>query len=229
MFTYHSVAVAPPGTRDPFLYVTPQRLDEQLAALRANGCHSASLGDLAAGQEPDTKRVVITFDDGCRNVAENATGILARHGFHAIEFIVAGMLGGRNEWDVVHGEKPEPLMDAAQIRDWLAAGHEIGSHSLTHRNLVKLGDAELREQIFTSKKKLEDTFGIAVRHFCYPHGRWNETVAALVAEAGYETACTTQFGVNTAATPRFALRRVFPLGASELLAKSAHRLGKKFR
>ena len=229
MFTYHSVACAPPGTRDPFLYVTPERFEEQLAALRAQGYLSASLGDLAAGQEPDTKRVVITFDDGCRNVAENATGILARHGFHAIEFIVAGMLGGRNEWDVIHGEKPEPLMDAAQIRDWLAAGHEIGSHSLTHRNLVKLGDAELREQIFTSKKILEDTFGIAVRHFCYPHGRWNETVAALVAEAGYETACTTQFGVNTAATPRFALRRVFPLGASELLAKSAHRLGKKFR
>ena len=57
-------------------------------------------------------------------------------------------------------------MDAAQIRDWLAMfTQEIGSHSLTHRNLTKLKSADVREQIFGSKK-LEDLFGIPIRHFC---------------------------------------------------------------
>lgn len=228
VFTYHSVAAASAGTRDPFLFVTPQRLDEQLAALCDAGFTGATLGDIAGARDNRERRFVITFDDGCRNVSDHALEILARHRVRAIEFLVAGMIGGRNEWDVKHGEKPEPLMDATQVRDWLAAGHEIGSHSLTHRNLPRLNSAEAREQIFAAKKKLEDAFGVAVRHFCYPHGRWNEAVAALVAEAGYETACTTQFGVNRADTPCFALRRVFPLGEAEMLAKIAHRLARKF-
>ena len=43
----------------------------------------------------------------------------------------------------------------------------------------------------------------------------------VVAEAGYATACTTHFGVNTARTPRFReLNRIFALSESELLQES---------
>jgi peptidoglycan/xylan/chitin deacetylase (PgdA/CDA1 family) len=100
------------------------------------------------------------------------------------------------------------LMDAAQVRDWLAAGHAIGSHSLTHARLTRLTVRDAREEIFASRKKLEDTFGVTVEHFCYPYGDWSEAVRDLVIEAGYRTACTTEFGVNTPATPPYALRRI---------------------
>ena len=36
---------------------------------------------------------------------------------------MAGRLGGINEWDLAVGEAPESLMDAAQVHEWLAAGH----------------------------------------------------------------------------------------------------------
>ena len=52
------------------------------------------------------------------------------------------------------GEAPAPLMDAAQVKDWLAAGHEIGSHTLTHPWLTRLPLSEAREEISGSKKKL---------------------------------------------------------------------------
>jgi len=48
---------------------------------------------------------------------------------------------------------------------------------------------------------------VPVEHFCYPYGGWNETVRDLVAEAGYLTACTTDRGINTPATPRLELKR----------------------
>jgi peptidoglycan/xylan/chitin deacetylase (PgdA/CDA1 family) len=99
-------------------------------------------------------------------------------------------------------------MDAAQVRDWLGAGHAIGSHSLTHARLTRLTLRDAREEIFASKKKLEDDFGVAVEHFCYPYGDWTEPVRELVMEAGYRTACTTQFGVNTPATPPLTLHRI---------------------
>ena len=51
-------------------------------------------------------------------------------------------------------------------------------------------------------------FGVAIHHFCYPYGFWNERVRDLVIEAGYLTATTTQFGLNDDATSPFELRRI---------------------
>src|SRR5437899_3518051 len=133
---------------------------------------------------------------------------MARYGMRAIQFLVADRLGGMNEWEVEQGEVQERLMDAAQIREWLAAGHEIGAHTLTHPFLTKISLERAREEISASKKKLEDCFGQPIRHFCYPYGDWNAAVCDLVRAAGYETACTTEFGVNTSATPAFELKRI---------------------
>jgi peptidoglycan/xylan/chitin deacetylase (PgdA/CDA1 family) len=118
-------------------------------------------------------------------------------------------------------------MDEAQIRQWLKAGHEIGSHSVTHRNLRRLNDADALLEIRDSKKALEDRFGVQVEHFCYPFGGWNPRVSQLVQEAGYRTACTMDFGVNGSPIRNFELRRIIPLSNGEFLAKILHRLGRK--
>jgi peptidoglycan/xylan/chitin deacetylase (PgdA/CDA1 family) len=229
VLTYHKIAPPPPQTRDPFLYHSPRRFDAQLETLRHHGYTSTSLTKALPSAGNSERKVVITFDDGCCNVLEHGLGPLARHQFHAIQFLVAASLGGTNEWDVAKGDSPERLMDEAQVRDWLAAGHEIGSHSATHPNLRHLSTAEAREEIFASKKSLEDRFGREVRHFCYPYGSWNPAVRDLVAEAGYQTACTMRFGVNPAGTSPFELRRIIPLSSAETFAKIWHRLGRKLR
>jgi peptidoglycan/xylan/chitin deacetylase (PgdA/CDA1 family) len=227
IFMYHSIGDAPPGARDPFLYVSKRRFEEQLAMLAECGFIPGSLDDLAGWEKNTERKVVITFDDGYRNVWKNGLESLVKHRFKAVQYIVAGMIGTRNEWDVRHGNVPEALMDAGEIREWLAAGQEIGSHSLTHANLGTAAEPEAREQVMGSKKKLEDTFGVAVRHFAYPGGKWSPMARDLVREAGYATACTTAFGVNTAQTPRFELRRIFSLSEGELLGKVKHRLARK--
>jgi peptidoglycan/xylan/chitin deacetylase (PgdA/CDA1 family) len=99
------------------------------------------------------------------------------------------------------------MMDAAQVRDWLAARHDIGSHTLSHPYLTKLPPAQAREEITASRKKLEDLFGRPVTHFCYPYGDWNEAVRDLVQAAGYKTACTTDPGVNGPGDSPFLLKR----------------------
>lgn len=228
VFMYHSIGDAPPGARDPFLYVSKTRFDEQLAMLAEHGFVPGSLDDVAEQEGQANRKVAITFDDGYRNVLKNGLEALVKRRFKAVQFIVAGMIGTRNEWDVKHGNVPEALMDTGEIREWLAAGQEIGSHSLTHANLGTATEAEAREQIMGSKKKLEDTFGVAVRHFAYPGGKWSPMSRDLVREAGYATACTTAFGVNTTQTPRFELKRIFSLSEAELLGKVRHRLRRKF-
>lgn len=204
---YHKIAEPPPRARLKGLYVRPERFSQQLAELREAGFTSCrpSPGNNGNG-EP--KRIALTFDDGFRNVWEHALEPLAEHGFTATQFLVANCIGRQNQWEIREGEVTEPLMDVMHIREWLRAGHRIGSHSLSHPYLTRLSMRDAREEIFTSKKKLEDTFGVAVEDFCYPYGNWNETVRDIVIEAGYRTACAADFGVNTPQTSPFSLRRI---------------------
>jgi peptidoglycan/xylan/chitin deacetylase (PgdA/CDA1 family) len=207
ILTYHKLGPRPRGVRFKSLYVNEPLFARQLAELRAAGYASGSLDDAAAGPPPGDKRVVITFDDGFVNVLEHGLRPLADSGFKAMQYIIAGAIGGGNDWDVAQGEVYAPLMDRAQIGEWLAAGHAIGSHSLGHRRLSEIPVEQAREEIVTSKKKLEDLFGIPIHHFCYPYGAWNPQVRDLVMEAGYASACTTDHGVNAGGSA-FELRRI---------------------
>jgi peptidoglycan/xylan/chitin deacetylase (PgdA/CDA1 family) len=208
ILTYHKLGSRPRRARLKGLYLSRALFARQLSELKQAGFRSCSLGQWSKGNENPNRRVVITFDDGFRNVLEFGLGPLAENGYQAIQFLVADRLGGRNEWEIAEGEVPAPLMNDAEVRAWLAAGHEIGSHTATHPWLKRLPVAEAREEIAASRKKLEDRFGVPVEHFCYPYGDCNERVRDLVEAAGYKTACTTESGVNTSTDSPFTLKRL---------------------
>lgn len=205
ILTYHKLGPRPRRARLKGLYLSQALFARQLKELRAEGFASGTLTACAGPRAG--KQIVFTFDDGYANILRHGLEPLAATNFRAVQFLVAGLLGKCNEWDVPQGETPEPMMDAAQVRDWLAAGHDIGSHTLTHPCLTRLPLPQAREEIAASRKQLEDLFGRPIAHFCYPYGDWNEPVRDLVVEAGYRTACTTEAGVNTAADSPFALKR----------------------
>jgi peptidoglycan/xylan/chitin deacetylase (PgdA/CDA1 family) len=207
MLVYHKLGTRPKNVRIKGLYLSKQLFERQMAELRAAEYTTPAYGQLPA-KANGAKNITLTFDDGFASAFKHALEPLTRHGFRAIQFLVADRIGQHNEWEVLQGEVREKLMDESQVKDWLAAGHEIGAHSLTHPFLTRISLRETREQVFSCRKKLEDRFGVPVRHFCYPYGDWNPAVRDLVVAAGYETACTIDFGVNTAATPPFELRRI---------------------
>jgi peptidoglycan/xylan/chitin deacetylase (PgdA/CDA1 family) len=110
-------------------------------------------------------------------------------------------LGGpaRPEWD--------GMMSWDELRALARAGHEIGSHSLSHALLTQIGDAELEREVRGSREALEKRLGIPIESFCYPNGSWDARAAAAVERAGYKQAVTTAFGPNAWGAARFALRR----------------------
>jgi peptidoglycan/xylan/chitin deacetylase (PgdA/CDA1 family) len=204
---YHKIGARPTGARLKGLYLSVARLNQQLAELKEAGYSTPSMGRIVNNAAP-SRSVVLTFDDGFSNVFDNALEILDRHQFQAVVFLVTNLIGKTNEWDRRVGEVIEPLMDAAQVKTWLAAGHEIGSHTLTHARLSRLSLRDAQEEISASKKRLEDLFSVPVQHFCYPYGEYDEHVRNLVMEAGYQTACTTEFGINTPASHPLCLKRI---------------------
>lgn len=205
VLTYHKLGPRPRRVRLKGLYLSAGLFRRQLRELQAAGFTSGSLSDCAGPLL--SRRIVLTFDDGYVNVLRHGLEPLAANGFKAIQFLPANRLGRCNEWDVALGEAPEAIMDVAQVREWLAAGHGIGSHTLDHPHLTQIPLAAAREQIAASKKKLEDLFSVAIEHFCYPYGDWNSAVRDCVAAAGYRTACITEAGVNFPTDSPFALKR----------------------
>jgi len=205
ILTYHKLGPRPRQVRLKGLYVSAGLFRQQLEELKAAGFTSGTLVDCAGPLR--SRQIVLTFDDGYVNVLRHAAAPLAATGFKAIQFLPANLLGQCNVWDVALGEAPEPIMDAAEVREWLAAGHQIASHTLDHPYLTRISPVAAREQIVSSKKKLEDLFGVAIEHFCYPYGDWNPAVRDHVVAAGYLTACTTDAGVNFPTDSPFALKR----------------------
>jgi len=63
--------------------------------------------------------------------------------------------------------------------------HEIGAHTLNHPVLTEISQNEAENEIFGSKKYLENLLGITVPMFCYPKGVYNENIKKIVTEAGF--------------------------------------------
>lgn len=216
ILTYHHVGPPRRGARLKGLYLSPKLFARQLRELRAAGFVTSSLDDLMPERAPrsDTPgaasnghRVYLTLDDGFRDTHEHALPLLRQERASAIVYLVANLLGKTNEWQQRAGDVVEPLMDETQVREWLSAGLWIGSHTLSHPRLTQLSLAAAREEIFASKKSLEDRFGVPIEHFCYPYGDYNAAVRDLAREAGYKTACTTRSGINPPGGPPFELKR----------------------
>ena len=223
--TYHKLGPRPRGVRLKGLYVGERLFKKQLAELRRARFASVQPDLLANNQDDTQKKICLSFDDGFANALQYGLEPLRENGFRAIQFLVADHIGGFNVWDLPVGEIQERLMDEQQIKDWLAAGHEIGSHTLSHPYLTRIPAQSARTEIFDSKKKLEDRFGVPIRHFCYPYGDRNSAVRDLIQQAGYQTACTTELGVNTSRTSPFELKRFMARYQSLSLKTIKARLG----
>jgi peptidoglycan/xylan/chitin deacetylase (PgdA/CDA1 family) len=204
---YHSVDVPPLFHQLRGLYVTPQRLDRHLCELQSAKIDFTTLGEWNR-QRTTTRQVALTFDDAYRSLFTKGLPVLQKRAVKAMTYVVANLIGKTNQWDDGKGLRTEPLMNRDELGEWLRAGNEIGAHSLNHPDLTTLPLDEARREIVDSKKILEDMFGRPVRHFCYPYGAQNETIRALVQEAGYETATSTIRGVNAPDADTFALRRL---------------------
>lgn len=66
----------------------------------------------------------------------------------------------------------------------LYRGHEVSCHTRSHRDLTALADHDVRVEIETDKRDLEDLAGYAVRGLAYPFGTYDDRIVALASELG---------------------------------------------
>jgi peptidoglycan/xylan/chitin deacetylase (PgdA/CDA1 family) len=181
-----------PSLDDPFrLTVSPERFGRQLDWLRRRGLRGVSLRDLLA-TAPGAARaslVALPFDDAFRDFIEFALPVLLRYGFGATVYVVAGRVGGVNDWE--QRGPTRPLMTDEDIRAAAGSGIEIGSHGLSHRRLPAVSGPELEHEVAHSRELLERVIGpgTPVCSFAYPYGEVGIREIAAVKAAGYRQAC----------------------------------------
>jgi peptidoglycan/xylan/chitin deacetylase (PgdA/CDA1 family) len=114
-----------------------------------------------------------------------------------------------------------------EMRDLAAEGVEIGCHTDSHPILSRVSDpAELASEIRGAKELMEARLKLKVDHFCYPNGREIDISAAAVAcvqEAGFTSAVTCSYGLNTLKADRLRIRRL-PVGGVTDFAYAAETL-----
>jgi peptidoglycan/xylan/chitin deacetylase (PgdA/CDA1 family) len=183
------------------LTVTPAAFAAQMDWLVRHGFHAVREQQLFAalfkGARLPSKPVLLTFDDGYRDVYTYALPVLARLHLPATAYVITSRISG-----------PDPsFLTWGELRSAQRQGLEIGSHTVTHRPLPALSPTVVVRELVASRRTLERHLGHSVQWFAYPYGSFSAASAAAVRSAGYVLAVTTQGGMQQDARLPMELHR----------------------
>lgn len=116
--------------------------------------------------DQDKPMVALTFDDGPNNrYTPQILKILRKYNAYATFFVIGKQIASREK----------------VIETILNDGHQIGIHTFTHRNLTKLKDATIQEEINLSKEALAP-FSYQPTIVRPPYGAYNDHLIELIEE-----------------------------------------------
>ena len=124
-----------------------------------------------------------------------------------------------------------PVMSVDELKAIHAMGFGIGAHSVSHPILSRCTPAHALQEMAGAREDLEAIIRAPVSAFAYPNGipdrDFTAEHVAMVQQAGYTCAFTTQRGVATSASPMFQIPRFTPWGPGAL--RMAWQLARNFR
>ena len=196
---YHRVSAEVAGL--PGLTVSPTDFEAEMAWLHGAGFHAITqlqlFDALEHGAVLPTRPVMITFDDGYRDVLWNAAPVLHRLHMPATVYVITARI---DDGDPSFLSWPE----LAHLR---ALGFDIGSHTVHHTDLTAVPSLTAYTELWRSRRELERRLGGRVQWLAYPLGHADERVAKLAAAAGYVLAMTENDGVAQRAREPLLLDR----------------------
>jgi peptidoglycan/xylan/chitin deacetylase (PgdA/CDA1 family) len=168
---YHSLEAAPSSQYS----ITFDEFQAQLAWLQGEGFVVEGFRELArrlALSDLPSRYVVMSFDDGHES-AVRAAEMVRSAGAQATFFLTKNFCEQRSDF-----LKPDAIRKLGELCS-------LGSHGVSHKNLARLDDARLDDELATSKRWLEDLTGGEVNALSAPGGLLSARVVAQATRIGY--------------------------------------------
>lgn len=185
ILTYHSI-----DSSGSVISIDEQVFARHLLSIETSKVRVTSVREVVETRE---SALAFTFDDGFVNFSDQAWPLLRERGYPVVLFVATDHVGGSNAWRrPADSEIPEmPLLDWDSLAALAEDGVEIGSHSRSHRDLRKLSDSELEDELFGAADRIQARIGTPPRVFAYPYGAVDDRTARFASRV-YDLACTTE-------------------------------------
>jgi peptidoglycan/xylan/chitin deacetylase (PgdA/CDA1 family) len=185
--------------------ISPEELEDHMAYLAKNHkiiSLESALNSIKNGTPLPNKAVVITFDDGYKNILENGHPILKKYGFEYTIFInpdQINVISSQLTWN--------------DVKKMSREGVTFANHTLDHIHLLdrKLAEsktqwlARVKNDIEEAEDKLAKQLGYSKKWLAYPFGEFDVSVKAMLADMGYIA-----FGQHSGAVGHFSDLRSLP-------------------
>lgn len=118
----------------------------------------------------EDKKISLSFDAAWGNEdTKNILDILQKHDVRVTFFMTGGWISSF----------PDDVKAIAE------AGHDLGNHSESHKQMSQLSADECRKEIQTAHDRVKELTGIEMTLFRPPYGDYNNTVVEVTGELGY--------------------------------------------
>ncbi|WP_240464873.1 polysaccharide deacetylase family protein [Paraferrimonas sp. SM1919] len=178
---YHHVAEDTPKSTS----VTPAQFAEQMQYIKDQKFDVIPLSKFVQshkqGIELADNTMVITFDDGYQDIADNAAPILEQHGFPYTLFVSIAPIES----------KRKSMMDWQTLNQLAKQGAEIANHSYQHDHLVHQVNndpdwlAKTLADIEKTETLIKQNTGQNHKILAYPYGEYNLELTEALAQRGY--------------------------------------------
>jgi peptidoglycan/xylan/chitin deacetylase (PgdA/CDA1 family)/glycosyltransferase involved in cell wall biosynthesis len=199
---YHKIPDAPLATKHQ-IFVTLENFEKHLAYFKSHNFTPITFldyQDFASGRRSlagfPRRPIILTFDDGYTDNYTNLLPLMQQYSYRGVLYLLGDFNIRYNQWDLAT-DPTEPradIMDRAQKQAFVAAGWEIGAHTMRHAKLPELPAAEALAEMQESKAALEAALHTPVISFAYPYGALTEEVKTLAQKAGFTYAVATDTG-----------------------------------
>lgn len=155
----------------------------------------------------DEPYIAFSFDDGLENCM-TAAEILREFGVTGCFFVCPAIVGEKSFERVTQYCRdrlhlpPVDLLSWRDLEELRKAGHEVGSHTLSHPNLAAIPWDQVVEEVEGSRQELVRRLGCA-DHFAWSYGRFEHFSPAArraVFQAGYGSCASAERGCHVAAS-----------------------------
>lgn len=170
------------GKAEEFIDIDLKNLQFILSNFNLN---FVSIEKAYADKHHERPNICLTFDDGFSSDYNLVLPELKKIGATATFFIVTDLL-----------DTPGYL-ETWQVKKMSESGMQIGSHSRSHPNFLKLSAEQMIKELRESKIVLEKIIGKEVTSFSFPFGFYNEESVQAVFSSGYSICCTSQHGLSS--------------------------------